>query len=97
MSLPTATRTIVVALTVLGGSQAAPAWAGGVGDFLSPAFGTSCANQVGATAIGGGASAPSSAGGNVVGVPLTGPLNHCGGADVSLIVLEEEQIRRFLY
>ncbi|MGI5484808.1 hypothetical protein [Streptomyces lavendofoliae] len=54
-----------------------------MGDFLSPAFGTNCANQAGAAAAGGAASAPSTTGGNALGVPLTGPLNHCGGADAA--------------
>lgn len=82
MRLRTAARTVVVALAVLGVGQAAPAWAGGIGDILSPAFGTACANQVGATSTGGATSAPSSLSGNALGLPLTGPLNQCGGADL---------------
>ncbi|MFW3470110.1 hypothetical protein ACN24M_01215 [Streptomyces microflavus] len=59
-----------------------PAHAGGVGDFLSPAFGTDCENHhttpyaTGTTTAGTGA-----AGGNLLGLPLGSPLNQCGGAD----------------
>ncbi|MGW0537927.1 hypothetical protein [Streptomyces sp. NPDC003032] len=56
--------------------------AGGVGDLLSPALGNGCGNHgradAGATshAHGGAAS------GSGLGIPLTGSLNHCGGADL---------------
>ncbi|MER0443329.1 hypothetical protein ABR738_01845 [Streptomyces sp. Edi4] len=61
---------------------ATPAHAGGVGDFLSPAFGTDCENHrttphaTGTTTAGTGA-----ANGNLLGLPLGSPLNQCGGAD----------------
>ncbi|WP_221350378.1 hypothetical protein [Streptomyces beigongshangae] len=58
------------------------AGAGGVGDLLSPALGNGCGNhgRAGAGAIShahGG-----TAGGSGLGIPLTGSLNHCGGADL---------------
>ncbi|MGW6971517.1 hypothetical protein [Streptomyces sp. NPDC054952] len=64
-------------------TAAAPASAGGIGDILSPAFGTNCANlntashAAGATTTGTGA-----ADGNLLGLPLGSPLNQCGGADM---------------
>ncbi|WP_392893178.1 hypothetical protein [Streptomyces sp. LN699] len=64
-------------------TAAAPASAGGVGDLLSPAFGTNCANHdtvphaAGATTAGTGA-----ADGNLLGLPLGSALNQCGGADL---------------
>ncbi|WP_392895556.1 hypothetical protein [Streptomyces sp. LN699] len=70
----------VAALT----AAATPASAGGIGDILSPAFGTNCANHrtaphaAGATTAGTGA-----ADGNLLGLPLGSPLNQCGGADLT--------------
>lgn len=64
-------------------TTAAPATAGGIGDFLSPAFGTNCANHhtrphaTGATTAGTG-----TADGNLLGVPVGSALNQCGGADM---------------
>ncbi|MGW0315160.1 hypothetical protein [Streptomyces flavidovirens] len=79
----TAARMTVVALAALAASQAAPAWAGGVGDFLSPAFGTSCANlNGGALASGSTTHGAGPVGGNLLGLPLGSPLNQCGGADL---------------
>ncbi|MEV3993614.1 chaplin family protein [Streptomyces sp. NPDC049837] len=72
--------------TVLGAglATASPASAGGVGDFLSPAFGTLCGNlNNGAHANGTATSATGAAGGNLAGIPIGSPLNHCGGADAS--------------
>ncbi|MER7110590.1 hypothetical protein [Streptomyces sp. NPDC000229] len=67
-------------------ATAAPASAGGVGDFLSPAFGTSCANQnTGARATGTTHHGTGTAGGNLAGLPLGSALNHCGGADFKSI------------
>ncbi|MGK5640111.1 hypothetical protein ACSNOK_17600 [Streptomyces sp. URMC 126] len=68
-------------------TTASPASAGGIGDVLSPAFGTNCANQHngihsnGATTRGTG-----TASNNVLGLPLGGALNQCGGADLPLPV-----------
>lgn len=62
---------------------AVPASAGGIGDFLSPAFGTNCANHhtrphaTGTTTAGTG-----TADGNLLGLPLGSALNQCGGADL---------------
>ncbi|MDQ0577978.1 hypothetical protein [Streptomyces rishiriensis] len=64
---------------------AAPASAGGIGDFLSPAFGVSCANlNNGAHANGTTTQGTGAANGNLAGLPLGGALNQCGGADLSL-------------
>ncbi|GHB27917.1 hypothetical protein GCM10010331_12870 [Streptomyces xanthochromogenes] len=64
---------------------AVPASAGGVGDFLSPAFGTDCANlNTGAQAAGHTTQGSGAAGGNLLGLPIGSPLNHCGGADLPL-------------
>ncbi|MEU9419846.1 hypothetical protein [Streptomyces sp. NPDC048272] len=61
------------------------AFAGGVGDILSPAFGINCANHdtvphaEWATIVGTGTGA---ADGNLLALPLGSPLNQCGGADM---------------
>ncbi|MEU9982091.1 hypothetical protein [Streptomyces sp. NPDC050856] len=63
-------------------TSAAPAAAGGVGDFLSPAFGTLCTNHhTGAHADGTTTHGTGAANGNLAGLPLGSALNHCGGAD----------------
>ncbi|GGU67924.1 chaplin family protein [Streptomyces lavendofoliae] len=55
--------------------------AGGIGDFLSPAFGTSCANRdTGTHAEGLTSDGTGTAGGNFLGLPVGSPLNHCGDA-----------------
>ncbi|WP_437104697.1 hypothetical protein [Streptomyces sp. enrichment culture] len=78
------TALVVAASTTSGILAATPAAAGGIGGFLSPAFGTNCANRnvvphaAGATTAGTGA-----ANGNLLGLPLGSPLNQCGGADVN--------------
>lgn len=59
-----------------------PAAAGGIGAFLSPAFGTSCANHHGAHAAGATTAGSGSVTGNLAGLSLGSPLNQCGGADV---------------
>jgi hypothetical protein len=79
------TLTLTTAAVADGFLAAAPASAGGIGDFLSPAFGTDCANHNtrphadGATTAGTGA-----ANGYLLGLPLGSPLNQCGGADIPL-------------
>ncbi|MEU3071544.1 chaplin family protein [Streptomyces sp. NPDC006906] len=66
---------------------AAPASAGGVGDFLSPAFGTDCANlNTGAQAAGNTTRGRGAAGGNLLGLPIGSPLNQCGGADLTPVM-----------
>ncbi|MFE7647457.1 chaplin family protein [Streptomyces phaeoluteigriseus] len=66
----------------MGAAQAvSPAWAGGVGDFLSPAFGTSCANNhAGALPEGATTHGTGTANGNLAGLPIRSPLNQCGDA-----------------
>ncbi|MEV5338786.1 hypothetical protein AB0K93_09900 [Streptomyces sp. NPDC052676] len=67
-------------------TTASPAAAGGVGDLLSPAFGTSCANRhTGARADGATTHGTGAADGNSAGLPLGGAVNQCGGADAPLI------------
>ncbi|MFD7711726.1 hypothetical protein [Streptomyces sp. NPDC059786] len=62
---------------------ASAAWAGGAGGLLSPALGNGCANDAGAViARGAAAPGPHVAGGALVGLPLTGPVNQCGNADL---------------
>jgi hypothetical protein len=81
----TAARVTALATVALGSTvaAAAPAFAGGIGDFLSPAFGTSCANlNNGARAEGATAHGIGAAGGNLAGLPVGSPFNQCGGADM---------------
>lgn len=62
---------------------AAPASAGGIGDFLSPAFGVTCANlHNGARAQGATTQGTGAANGNLAELPLGSALNQCGGADL---------------
>ncbi len=80
------TATTTVTLTAVSAgvalTAATPATAGGVGDFLSPAFGTSCANLLtGARAEGATTHGTGAADGNVAGLPVGSALNQCGGAD----------------
>ncbi|MFD5098322.1 chaplin family protein [Streptomyces albidochromogenes] len=79
--------TAAVGLTaIVGGAgliTATPASAGGIGDFLSPAFGSNCANQnTGAHAAGETRQGTGIAGGNLAGLPVGTPFNQCGGADL---------------
>lgn len=77
-------RTTGLALTAIavGASMAtaAPASAGGVGDFLSPAFATTCTNDHGAHANGVTTRGTGAGDGNLAGLPIGSPANHCGGA-----------------
>ncbi|MEF3113864.1 hypothetical protein [Streptomyces chrestomyceticus] len=79
---------IVACCAALTAGQAvtAPATvAGGVGHLLSPAFGTACANNgVGARAQGTTTSSPDAGGRQHPDLPVTGPLNQCGGADLNV-------------
>ncbi|MGZ3097062.1 hypothetical protein [Streptomyces sp. H62] len=68
----------------LGVAAAPPAAAGGVGDFLSPAFGTACGNHGGPHAAGSTSHGTGTVGGNLAGLPIGSPLNQCGGADLAL-------------
>jgi hypothetical protein len=77
----TCTAVSLAVLTTCG--TAAPAAAGGIGDFLSPAFGVSCANlNNGARAAGATTHGTGAADGNLAGLPVGSALNQCGGADV---------------
>ncbi|MFC8176018.1 hypothetical protein [Streptomyces sp. NPDC057325] len=63
-------------------AAAAPAAAGGIGDFLSPAFGTTCANTHTAAHPHGSTTQESGTlNSNLAGLPLGSALNQCGGAD----------------
>ncbi|MFJ3176649.1 hypothetical protein ACIPJK_38800 [Streptomyces roseus] len=65
-------------------ATAGPAAAGGIGDLLSPAFGTDCANRdTGAIATAVTAAGTGMASRSVLGVPVGSPLNQCGGADLA--------------
>lgn len=84
-------RTVVTVLTLTSAVTAgvlltsSPVFAGGVGDVLSPAFGTDCANRnVGSRAAGATVSGTGTASSNVLGLPLTSALNQCGGADMPI-------------
>ncbi|MEU8966959.1 chaplin family protein [Streptomyces sp. NPDC048491] len=81
------TATTLIATAVAGSVLAADfAVAGGVGDFLSPAFGTDCANlQTGTQASGSTTRGTGAGGGNLLGLPIGSPLNQCGGADAPSI------------
>lgn len=76
-------------------ATATPASAGGVGDFLSPAFGDTCVNEhVGAKAVGATTRSTGTGGGTVAGIPIVSPVNQCGGADLPL---DEEGLKKSLY
>ncbi len=81
---------LAAAVLATGFTAAAPASAGGIGDFLSPAFGTSCANHKTHTAPQGRAHTDS---GGITGllaqVPATSPVNQCGGADASYMQINQ--------
>ncbi|MBZ4320641.1 hypothetical protein [Streptomyces huiliensis] len=65
-----------------------PARAGGLGaGVLSPAVGNGCAARSAAAAQGAASRVTSAAGGNVLGLPVSGPLNQCGGAEVPVFDL----------
>ncbi|MVO90212.1 DUF320 domain-containing protein [Streptomyces sp. p1417] len=80
----TVTRVALVAATTAGMALtvASPASAGGVGDFLSPAFGTDCANHHGSHAAGTTTRGSGMADSNFAGLPVGSPVNQCGGADL---------------
>ncbi|MFF3343652.1 hypothetical protein [Streptomyces flavidovirens] len=88
MSTRTVSNTAVVAAAIVGNGivTAAPAAAGGIGDFLSPAFGTACANlNNGARAHGVTTQGTGIAGGDLAGLPIGSALNQCGGADLPIV------------
>ncbi|MEV5379369.1 hypothetical protein AB0L26_25865 [Streptomyces nondiastaticus] len=57
--------------------------AGGIVVVGSPSTDNSCSNQASASR-GAGHTSPATAGGNVLGIPASAPLNQCGGADLPL-------------
>jgi hypothetical protein len=78
---------VAAAVVGVGLGTAGPASAGGVGDLLSPAFGTACANHhTGARASGATTHGTGAVDGNLAGIPLGGALNQCGGADAPAVV-----------
>ncbi|UFR03032.1 DUF320 domain-containing protein [Streptomyces sp. Go40/10] len=97
MSTTATALTVLTAAVGTGAALATPASAGGIGDFLSPAFGTSCANHHtrphadGHTQHGTG-----TLDGNLAGLPLGSPLNHCGGADPDWSAIELGQVTQMI-
>ncbi|WP_329438802.1 hypothetical protein OG906_34115 [Streptomyces sp. NBC_01426] len=85
MTIKKMTAAVLLTTATVGAGMvtAVPASAGGVGDFLSPAFGTDCANlNTGAQAAGHTTRGSGAAGGSLLGLPIGTPLNQCGGADM---------------
>ncbi|WP_228973221.1 hypothetical protein [Streptomyces sp. DH12] len=76
---------LVTTATVFLAAGAGTAFAGGVGDLLSPAFGTSCTNHGAPAAVGAAERGSGTVGGNITGFALGSPFNHCGGADVDAL------------
>ncbi|MEU1021036.1 hypothetical protein ABZ366_02800 [Streptomyces sp. NPDC005904] len=77
---------LTLSATIAGVTLAAagPASAGGIGDILSPAFGTNCSNLKNGTHASGATTAGTgTADGNLLGLPFGSPLNQCGGADLT--------------
>jgi hypothetical protein len=73
-----------MAAALAGGlAAAAPATAGGVGAFLSPAFGTTCIQRLAPGAGGVTTHGAGSGSGILAGVPFGGSVNQCGGADIA--------------
>lgn len=76
------TRAAAIAIVVVGASHGS-AWAGGLGvGILSPAIDNTCLDHVGATARHVASAAPGTANGNGAAVPLSGPVDQCGDADL---------------
>ena len=63
-------------------ATAAPASAGGIIVVASPSFENTCANGHSSGASGPTTHGPGGVSGLVGQIPLTSPLNHCGGADL---------------
>lgn len=67
----------------IGVATATPAFAGGVGSFLSPSMNNGCANaNTAAQSAGNTQRASGAVGGLLAAVPVSTPLNECGGADM---------------
>ncbi|MFC8226282.1 hypothetical protein [Streptomyces sp. NPDC057287] len=86
-----ATAIALVGATIGSGLAAAsPAYAGGSGAILSPAFATNCGNHNGGRQPTGSTTAGTGAvNGNLLGAPLGSALNQCGGADYLNSVLKQ--------
>ncbi|MEU6935194.1 hypothetical protein ABZ943_00535 [Streptomyces rubiginosohelvolus] len=85
MTTRSAATAVAFAAAAIGAglAAAAPASAGGIGDLLSPAFGTDCENhRIGAQATGATTSGSGTVSNNNGKLPLLGALNQCGGADL---------------
>ncbi|MEV4441925.1 chaplin family protein [Streptomyces sp. NPDC049577] len=78
------TVVVTAAIVSTGVAAAAPAAAGGIGDFLSPAFGNGCMNQHGTHALGSTTHGTGAGNGNLAGLPIGAPVNQCGGADLPI-------------
>ncbi|WP_125211639.1 hypothetical protein [Streptomyces griseofuscus] len=81
--------TLSVATVGSGLAMATPASAGGIGDFLSPAFGTSCVNTHSAHAQGETTYGTGAVDGDLAGIPIASPFNQCGGADLDPCAVTE--------
>ncbi|MFH8343543.1 hypothetical protein [Streptomyces sp. NPDC018045] len=64
-------------------AAAAPASAGGVGAFLSPAFGNRCAQGASPHAAGATAHGAGTGTGLLVGISFGGSVDQCGGTDIA--------------
>ncbi|MGW0469206.1 chaplin family protein [Streptomyces sp. NPDC003027] len=63
------------------GLTATPAFAGGILPIASPAFGTACTIHGTSQASAATTHGTGTASGNLAGLPMDSPVNHCGGAD----------------
>lgn len=70
------------------GLPAVPASAGGILPIASPAFGNSCGNHGTGRTSAATTHGTGTASGNVSGLPISGPGNHCGGADLQPLLTE---------
>ncbi|WP_030675459.1 hypothetical protein [Streptomyces rimosus] len=64
-------------------AAAAPASAGGIGAFLAPAFGNSCALQHAPHAEGAITHGTGTGDGSLTAFPFGGSVNQCGGTDIA--------------
>lgn len=75
---------VIIAAYAGGLAVAVPASAGGVGAFLSPAFGTRCVIQHTAPhAVGAATRGAGTGDGNLAALPFGGSVNQCGGTDIA--------------
>ncbi|GHH29673.1 hypothetical protein [Streptomyces rubradiris] len=76
------TGSCLAALAV--GLAPVPASAGGILPIASPSFATSCTNHGAPHAGGATAHGTGTANGNLAGLPVGSPFNHCGGAELDI-------------